>query len=475
MEIKEIIQKGESKTVEFKENFDKETIETAVAFANTNGGIVLIGVADNGKIRSIQVGRETLRGWANQISQSTEPMVIPEIKDIQIGGKSIVEIQIKEYPIKPVSTRGRCFRRVGNSNRVMTPQEIAQMHLISTGTSWDALPARGSSIDDIDLEKVKKYIKNATAGGRRKFEEKDDPFRILEKLELLKEKKPTWAAVLLFGKDPQGRLSQSTVHCGRFKQETIIIDDRMVRGNVLEQVEEVIDFIRKNISVRFAFTGKPKREEIWDYPLEALREAVINAVCHRDYADNSDIQIKVHDDRITIWNPGGLLPGMTVEELYDPNHTSKPRNKLIAQIFYDVELIERYGSGIQRIIEACKKSGLPAPVFEERFGGFLVIFRKDIYTEEYLEKLGLNERQIKAVMYVKEKEKITNGEYQELNTVSKRTATRDLNDLVERNILEQIGITGKGTEYIIKGAKGVKNGSERGQIQMRNDGANKRG
>lgn len=106
MEVEEIIQKGESETVEFKENFDKETIETAVAFANTNGGIILIGIADNGEIKGIQVGRESLKDWDNQISQSTEPMVIPEIEDTQIGRKSVVGVQIKEYPIKPVSVKG---------------------------------------------------------------------------------------------------------------------------------------------------------------------------------------------------------------------------------------------------------------------------------------------------------------------------------------------------------------------------------
>jgi ATP-dependent DNA helicase RecG len=439
VDIEKLIQKGESENTEFKQNFDRGTIETAVAFANTKGGIILIGVSDNREVIGIQLGRETLRDWVNQISQSTEPTVIPEIQDIQIYGKDIVEIQIKEYPIKPVSVRGRCFRRVGNSNRVMTPQEIAQMHLSCLGMSWDSLSARDSSMDNIDLEDVKKYIKNANSSGRRRFEGSEEPVRILEKLELLSEKKPTWAAIILFGKDPQSKLSQSTVHCGRFKQETIIIDDKMIRGTALEQVEEVMDFIRKNINVRFVITGKPQREEIWEYPLDALREGVINAICHRDYADNADILIKIYDDRITIWNPGGLLPGMTIEELYDPNHSSKPRNKLIAQIFYDVGLIERYGSGIQRIMNACKSSNLPIPVFDEKFGGFLVIFRKDIYTEEYLKELGLKERQIKAVMYVKEKDKITNKEYQEINHTTRETSKRDLEVLVNKDVFKRRG------------------------------------
>ena len=449
-ELIKLIRQGESDTTEFKESFVKEAIETAVAFSNTKGGTILIGFSDKGKVTGIQIGKETLQDLANQISQSTEPRIIPEIVQSTVEGKDVIIIRIKEFPIKPVSVKGRCFRRVGTSNRMMTPQEIAETHILSIGTSWDAFPARDALIDDIDLEKVKRYIKEANKVGRRKIADEENPLQVLEKLELIKDRKPTWAAILLFRKDAERFLSQAAIHCGRFKEETVIIDDRMIEGTIMEQIEEVMDFIRKNTNVRFVITGKPAREEIWDYPLEALREAVVNAVCHRDYTDNSEIQLKIHDNRLTVWNPGGLPFGMTIAELYNPNHSSKLRNKIIGQIFYDVELIEKYGSGVERIINACKKAGLPIPVFEEKFGGFLVIFNKDIYTEEYLRKLALNERQIKAVMYVKEKGKITNKEYQEICGASERTATRDMSNLVSSKLFDQIGTTGKGTEYILR-------------------------
>ncbi|MCD5401470.1 putative DNA binding domain-containing protein [candidate division NPL-UPA2 bacterium] len=118
-ELKKLLSFGETEAIEFKRNFDRETIETAVAFANTKGGIILIGVSDMGRVKGVQIGKETLKGWANRISQSTEPRVIPEIEVGEICGKSIIIMQIKEFPIKPVSIRGRYFRRVGNSNRVM--------------------------------------------------------------------------------------------------------------------------------------------------------------------------------------------------------------------------------------------------------------------------------------------------------------------------------------------------------------------
>lgn len=447
-EITELMKKGESENIEFKENFDKETIETAAAFANTKGGIILIGFSDKSEVKGAHIGKETLKEWANQISQSTEPRIIPEIEQGEIEGKGVVIIRIKEFPIKPVSVKGRCFRRVGTSNRMMTPQEIGQMHFHSTDMSWDKLPARDAVIEDIDLEKVKRYIKKANETGRRKIEDNENPLQVLEKLKLIKDGQPTWAAVLLFGKDAKLFLSQAAIHCGRFKEETIVIDDRMIEGTIMEQVDEAMEFIRKNINVRFVMTGKPAREQIWDYPLEALREAVINAVCHRDYTIPSNTDVRIYDDKLIVWSPGGLPFGITIEELYKP-HSSVLRNKGIGGVFYDIGWIEQWGSGIDKMRRACIKAGLPEPHFEE-YQGFRVIFRKDIYTEEYLHNLGLNDRQIKAVMYVKEKGKITNKEYQQLAEISRITASRELQNIVEKGIFQMLGKVGKGTKYVLK-------------------------
>jgi len=445
-EIAKLIKSRESGIVEFKEAFDRETVETIGAFANTKGGVVIVGVSDTGQIKGVSVGKATLTDWTNQISQSAEPRVIPEIEQVKIEGKEIAIIRIKEYPIKPVSIKGKCFRRVGSSNRAMTAQEISEMHLHSIGSSWDAFPAPDKTITDIDLKKVARYIKEANANGRRKIE--DEPKDVLHKLEFVKNKRAAWAAILVFGKEPQRPLSQSAVHCGRFKiDKTQILDDLMIETDLISQVDEVIKFITRHISVRYEFEGKPKRKEIWEYPLEALREAVINAVVHRDYSISSNVQVEIYDDRIEIWNPGGLLPGITVEDLYKKEHKSVTRNKLIAQIFYDIGYIEKYGSGTIKIINLCKQNGLPSPEFKEVFGGFSVIFRKDIYTEEYLHRVGLNERQIKAVMYVKDKGKITNREYQELNSVSNKTSYLELSALVEKRVFV---VEGSGKKVVYK-------------------------
>ena len=194
--------------------------------------------------------------------------------------------------------------------------------------------------------------------------------------------------------------------------------------------------IMGHIGVRYEFEGGLRRKEVWDYPLDALREAIINALIHRDYTDPSNVQIKIFDD--FIWNPGKLPEGISLEDLKKEMHPSKLRNPKIAQVFYYAGLIERWGKGMFKIVRLCLESGLPEPEFREEAGGFVVLLRKDIYTEDYLRKLGLNERQIKAVLYVKEKGSITNKEYQELFKVSRQTATRDLSELVKLGIFERV-------------------------------------
>jgi ATP-dependent DNA helicase RecG len=385
-ELSNILKQGESQTVEFKETFQEESLQTIGAFANTHGGTLLIGVNDSGVPIGVTVGKATLREMADKIAACTEPRVVPDLQVASLQRRTIIAIQVPEYPIKPVAVRGRCYRRVGDSNRQLSPSAIAEMHMASTGTSWDARPLIDGTIKDLDLARVRRYMMLATNVGRRNFVRGDRPQDVLEKLELVRDGRPTWAAVLLFGKHPQSPLTQATVHCGRFHTEIDITDDRLIEGSIIDQIEETMDFLKKHINVRFVITGKPQRDQIWDYPLEALREAVVNAICHRDYGDTADIQIKVFDDHVRIWSPGLLPYGVTFEELYRRTHASKPRNKLIAQVFYDLEIIERYGSGIQRMLDACAAAGLPEPTFGESTGGLLITFRKAVKTAGQLTK-----------------------------------------------------------------------------------------
>lgn len=150
------------------------------------------------------------------------------------------------------------------------------------------------------------------------------------------------------------------------------------------QVEALTNAIKKHINVSYVIEDV-HRKDVWDYPLPAIREACINALIHREYMDSAEIQIKIYDDRIWFWNPGGLPEGLTIEDL-KKEHASKPKNKLLAMVFYYAGLIERWGTGTKRMVDLCKKQGLPEPEFKEEFGGFSVILQKDIYNERYLKK-----------------------------------------------------------------------------------------
>jgi ATP-dependent DNA helicase RecG len=230
--------------------------------------------------------------------------------------------------------------------------------------------------------------------------------------------------------------------------ETDIQTTDIVEGNLFEQLESALEILRtKYLKSNISYEGIHRRD-ILEYPYDALREAIINALIHRDYLGTSNIQIRVYNDRLVIMNEGKLPPEVPVEKL-KTEHLSIPRNTLLAKVFYFAGFIESWGRGTIKIVENCVKQGLPEPDFIEDSGVMKVIFYKDKFTEEFLQKMGINERQIKAVIYVKGKGKITNSEYRELSNITDRTALRDLKELCLKGIFKKIGKTGRSTEYIL--------------------------
>lgn len=458
--VRELIAGGESATVEFKETFGNEAIETVGAFSNTHGGTVLIGVADQGRTIGCSVSDETLREWANRIGQVSEPRVIPTLSRVTIDGEVIVVIQVPQYPMRPVAIRGRYYQRIDRSNVVMTISEIAELHLRTRGTSWDLQPAVGIARADLDEAAIRDYVRRANEVGRRRIRVNETVEEILEKLSLTVHGVPTWAALLLFGANPQRQLSQASVHCGVFRGGQRIVDDLMIAGRLPDQVEEAMDFVRRSTPVRFEMTGDATRIQTWQYPLVAIREAVVNAICHRDYTVPSHVEIRIHEDRLEVWSPGGLPLGISLLDLQRP-HSSVLRNLGIATVFYDLELVEKWGSGVERMQEACEESGVPPPAFSED-QGLLVVFHSSFTSPEQLRELGLNERQIGIVDVLRQQTSITNTDIQKTFGVSKRQATEDLAALEKQRIIERKGKTGRGTRYVLKGAEGAGKGQERG-------------
>jgi ATP-dependent DNA helicase RecG len=252
---------------------------------------------------------------------------------------------------------------------------------------------------------------------------------------------------LLFGKNPKRFYTSSFIKIGKFLTDTDILASDDVEGNLFKQVEKAIELLRtKYLISEIRFEGIYRKEEL-EYPEEALREAIINAVIHRDYI-GAHTQLKIYPDKLILWNEGPLPKDIKIDDL-KKSHPSRPRNELLADIFFKAGLIETWGRGTIKITNECKKAKLPEPEFKEEFGGFSVCFYKDIYSEEKLRKLGLNDRQIKAVKYLKERGKITNREYQELNTCSRNTVTNDLRKLIQKGIIKESGKKGAGAFYVI--------------------------
>ncbi|MFZ8802049.1 MAG: ATP-binding protein [Candidatus Calescibacterium sp.] len=433
----------ETENKEFKEKWTDDSLKTICAFANTFGGELIIGISDKGEIVGVKDIEKLIRDLPNKIRDKLK--ITPSISVEEKEGRKILHIKIFPSSI-PVSYEGKFYVRSGSPTQELKDTELAYFLLEKMGKTWDSLSS-GFDISDIDFSTIEMF-KNLAKNRIPSIKEFDSVEKIFLNLKLFDEnEKITNAGILLFGKEPQKRFISATVRVGRFKNSTHIVDTVVIEGNLFKQVEEVMNAIKKHLNVRFEIKGVA-RQDVWDYPLGALREAVINALIHRDYLSPAEIQIKIYDDRIWIWNPGKLPPQIKLEEL-KKEHSSYPRNPLIANAFYLAGFIERWGSGTERMVQLCMEQGLPEPEYKEEFGGFSVYFYKDIYTEENLRKMGLNERQIRAVMYVKQKGKITNKEYQMINGIKERMATLELNQLVERGIFRRVGTTGKGTFYAI--------------------------
>lgn len=319
------IKDGENQTLEFKTSFQKEVIATVVAFANAKGGKVLIGVDDKGTIVGVVLKKETLQDWINQIKTNTSPSVMPDIWEQDLDGKTIIIINVKKYPIKPISYKNRYFLRRANSNHVMSMEEIANEYLKTKNSSWDYYIDSDKNFNDISLEKVDYFMAMVEKNIGKKF--LDNPMSALQKYGLAKEDNITFGVYLLFNED---FCSISGIQAGRFKTPTDIIDSISLNTDLFTEISELMIFLRKHFMVEYIITGTPQRKERYDYPLDAIREIVLNMIVHRDYRDSSDSVIKIFDDRIEFFNPGDLYDDLTVEKLLSNNYESKTRNKLIA-------------------------------------------------------------------------------------------------------------------------------------------------
>ena len=451
--IEELIVKEESETLEFKKSLSewKEIVETVSAFSNTKGGFIIVGLDDHKSLVGITIGKGTIENLTDKILNNTEPKIYPEIEVVNKEGKKLVLIKVDKYPFDVVLAFGRPFKRVGKNTVRISKDEYKRriLEIHKREIYFDGQPLTDAKIKDVSDEKLRQFVKKAREERKLDVDEKEPTRNILKKLKLLKGVSLANAAILLFGRTPEKFFNQIGVKCIRFKGIDVtgeMLDFKEIENDLFTEVQEVEKFIFSNISLKaWIEEGEIKRQERWEYPPKAIREALVNAIVHRDYRSSSKIQIRIFDDRIEFWNPGRLPEGWTVETLKE-EHTSEPFNPLIARMFFWIGYIEEVGTGTNKMIKWCREWGLPEPNFQTKSGNIVVIFRKSKLTEEYLERLGLDKKEMEIIQLMRERKKITSSDIQKKYGVSKDTANRWLNKLIKLNLVERKG-KGKAIYY----------------------------
>lgn len=442
----------ESQTVEYKKNWQSSCLKVVSAFANSDGGTLVIGIDDSGNSVGLQHYEKLLEDIPNTIRNKTG--IIPAV---ELEKNQTIKISIKPSAV-PISYNGKYYIRSGSTVQELQGSALADFLSRKTGSTWDEVLEERAGIDHIDANAIEEF-KRMASDRIPSIGRETDPVTVLKKLNLIENGSLKRAAVLLFGKNTQQSYRQAVVRVGKFLTDTDIKTTDIVKGNLFEQLDRTLNILATKYLVSNIEYEGVHRRDVLEYPYDALREAIINALIHRDYSGTSQTQIRVYPDKMLIMNEGRLPPELPLEKL-KTNHLSLPRNTLLAEIFYYAGFIESWGRGTIKIVEQCLDQGLPEPDYKAENGVMTVVLYKDKWNEESLKKMGLNERQIKAVMYVKENGRITNSDYQNFG-LKKRQATDDLKELEEKGILEKIGQTGRGTHYILRGvkrAKGASNG-----------------
>ena len=419
-----------------------DAVISAAAFATSRGGQIRFGVGASGERVGLVVGEKTLEELANYFKANTDPPVFPSITIEGDPSDAVITARVEESPLKPVWAFGTPYKRVGRTNQKISREETERLSDASRGMTWDALPCDGLGLDDLDRMAVEEYLRRAGQDTATSTE------TVLATLKLVSGGALLNGAALLFAADPQRWIVGSMVQCARFRGSTSVdfLDERTIRANVLQQIDEALTFISRNTRQAIRITGRAQRDIVAQYSTEAVREAVINAVCHRDYASSGTVQVRIYEDRLEVWNPGALPPALTIGALFK-EHASYPRNKRLAEAFHRADLIERWGTGTLRMIEACAKNGQPTPEFAEVSGAFVVRLRPPDPAPVGARAQRSDERLIRGLRFIAQQGTAMSSEYAKAQEISPRQAKRELAALLARGWISRIG-SGSSTRYV---------------------------
>jgi ATP-dependent DNA helicase RecG len=427
----------ENENLEYKLIWKEDFLKVLCGLANTAGGILFIGIDDTGKVVGIK-GKIAwfLEELPNKIKNNLG--IIPSVDVIKKNGQKIIKIKVKASSV-PISYHGKYYLRSGSNTFEMKESQLFGFLLHKAGKTWDELLADGYKPADFDKGTVTAF--KVYAKDRLPHIEKDRQNLILKKLNLLDGNQCRRAAVLLFGKNPERLFPQSQVKVGKFASESELLASDVITGNLFAQLENALKLLTtKYLLKTISYEGVHRRDKL-EYPEAALREALLNALVHRDYSTTSAIQIRIFPDRLVFMNEGGLPSGLSVADLKRP-HISKPRNILLADVFYKAGFIESWGRGTIKIIEESKKYGLPEPRFINRNNLFMVIFyKKKKVGERVGERVGekLTQNQQRIIAAIKREPLISAAKLSARIGISTRKIEKNLEILKHRNIIRRVG------------------------------------
>ncbi len=455
--IKTLLEQRRGAHLEFfpQRTSSRRLAETMAAMANSQGGMILFGVSP--RSRQVQ-GLDDVDEARDRVFQAAllcEPLLIiplPRVAETH-DGLQLLSIELPRGLSHVYSVDGKYLMRSGTRNQPLTPRQLRRLLVERGGTSFESHQVDEATIDDLDADKINRYLESVPALAALTPQE-----ALLKRGRLAGRKgmHPTMAGLLLFARDIERFLNNEVVvvrYAGREMSDEFVRED--IRDTLPEQVRRVESAVLANLRTGARLSAL-QREDRLEYPVKAVREAIVNAVAHRDYSLHGDgIRVSIFSDRIEFYSPGRLPGHVTVDNIVDERFS---RNQVIVQVLSDMGFVERLGYGIDRMIKLMAEEGLPPPQFRETANGFVVTLYghgEDFFSEKgsryrQWRLMGLNERQMRALEYLSEHERIANREYQELcPDVSAETIRRDLADLVSRSILLKIGQK-RATYYIFK-------------------------
>ncbi len=434
--------RGEWERVEFKKTTGELQggMESLCGFLNGGGGKVFFGVTHAGRIQGQDATDATFQEVANAIRKLEPPACIEQIR-VPVGGtKEVLILETTVLLDGPYTFDGRPYQRIGNTTSRM-PQAEYQRRLLARASDrhrWENQVAEGYSGSDLDVEEIDRAVRAAIHCGRLESRA-SDPLDALDRLQLRVDGQLLNAAVVLFGRKFMPYYPQCTVRLARFKgtDKSEFLDQRQLHGHAFQILDESMHFILRNIPIAGHFEpGKLERQDVPLYPPLALREALVNAICHRDYTiAGGAIFVAIYDDRLEVTSLGLLPPGVTVADL-KRDHASRLRNPLIAGVFYRRGLIEQWGRGTQKIVEWCVAAGQPEPEFEEQAGAVVVRFRPSGYHPPLRVGHDLTDRQRKTLLILSGGERWMVKDI--LDRLEPRPAKRTLQD--DLSMLQSLGL-----------------------------------